>query len=122
MAMPPPTPVPRRTPKTVSKSRPAPSIASERAKQLASLATRGGRARAGLEVGLQGAADEPGGVGVLDEAGGVGDDAGDADTDGALLASFGFQLSDEAGDGIEGGGVGAGGGDAAVGGGGGVEG
>jgi hypothetical protein len=41
--MPPPTPVPRITPKTVSKPWPAPSIASDSVKQLASLATRTGR-------------------------------------------------------------------------------
>ena len=42
-AIPPPTPVPRITPNTVSNPRPAPSIASDSVKQLASLATRTGR-------------------------------------------------------------------------------
>src|SRR4030088_2947821 len=41
--MPPPTPVPRMTPKTVSIAAAAPSVASDRAKQLASLAKRTGR-------------------------------------------------------------------------------
>jgi hypothetical protein len=61
-------------------------------------------------------ADQPGRVGVLDQAGGVADDAGDADTDGAGAPGFGFELGDEAGDGIEGGAVVARGGDAAAGG------
>ena len=43
MTMPPPTPVPRITPKTTAPSRPAPSIASESAKQLASFAMRTSR-------------------------------------------------------------------------------
>ena len=43
IAMPPPTPVPRITPNTVPWPAPAPSIASDKAKQLASLAKRTGR-------------------------------------------------------------------------------
>jgi hypothetical protein len=43
MAMPAPTPVPRMTPKAVSMPAAAPSVASDRAKQLASLARRAGR-------------------------------------------------------------------------------
>ena len=42
---PPPTPVPAMTPNTTSAPAPAPSVASDRAKQLASLASRTGRAQ-----------------------------------------------------------------------------
>ena len=51
--MPPPTPVPRITPKTTRASRAAPSTASESAKQLASLAMRTSRSEARLEVLLE---------------------------------------------------------------------
>ncbi len=44
--MPPPTPVPRMAAKTVSAPAPAPSVASDTARQSASLATRTGRDRA----------------------------------------------------------------------------
>ncbi len=71
---------------------------------------------AGLEVGLERAADEPDGVGVLDQAGGASDNSWDADADGALFAGFGFQLSDEAYDRVDGGGVVARGWDPAAGG------
>ena len=81
MAMPPPTPVPRIAPNTVLQPAAAPSIASDRAKQLASLARRTGRASAASRSPLQRAADQPGGIGVLDQAGGRRDRARHADPD-----------------------------------------
>ena len=54
-----------------------------------------------LEVGLEGVAVEPSGVGVLDQAGGAGDDAGDADPDGTGAAGLRLELGDQAGDGVE---------------------
>ena len=54
MTMPPPTPVPRITPNTARAPLPAPSIASDSAKQLASFATRTGRSSARSRSSLSG--------------------------------------------------------------------
>ena len=99
---PPPTPVPRITPKTTSAPAPPPSTASERAKQLASLAIFTGRSRARGQVAAEVAAVEPGGVALADVAGGAVDRAGDADAD-ALDAAAGLRLEalEEAADGAK---------------------
>ena len=60
-----------------------------------------GPAEPGLQVGLQGPAVEPGGVRVLDQAGSAGDDAGDADADGAAAPGLRLQLGDEPDDGVQ---------------------
>ena len=57
------------TPKTTSAPAAAPSVASETAKQLASLAMRTSRPSRALEIGLERPAEQPGRVGVLDQAG-----------------------------------------------------
>ena len=64
--MPPPTPVPRIAPNTTRAPAAAPSTASDRARQLASLATATGTRSASLQVPLQRTAFEPGQVGHAD--------------------------------------------------------
>ena len=66
--MPAPMPVPRMAAKTTSAPAPAPSVASDNARQLASLATRTGCAEQRLQVARQRAAVEAGGVAVLHHA------------------------------------------------------
>ena len=73
MTMPPPQPVPRMTPKTTPKPRAAPSVASLRAKQLASFSTRTSRSRACADVVVEAVAVQRDRVGVLDQAGGGAD-------------------------------------------------
>ena len=79
--MPPPTPVPRITPNTRRWPAPAPSLASESAKQLASFSTRTSRPSARVEVVAERPAVQLGRVGVLDQAGGRRDRARRADAD-----------------------------------------
>ena len=98
-------PSPRSTPNTTRAPAPAPSVASERAKQLASLARRTGPAEARFEVAGGAAAVEPGRVRVLDQAGGGGDRARDPDADGAAPARLRLDLGDQRGDRLEGRGV-----------------
>ncbi len=64
---PPPVPVPTITPNTTRAPAAAPSVASESAKQLASLAQRTGPAERPRQVLVDRAPDEPGRVRVLDE-------------------------------------------------------
>ena len=93
------------TPKTMSAPAAAPSVASDIAKQLASLAMRTLAAETRLEIGLERLADQPRRVGVLDEAG-----------RGAIVPGMPmptvargpgglFEIGDERSDGIERGGV-----------------
>ncbi len=76
---PPPVPVPMITPNTTAAPAAAPSVASDNAKQLASLARRTGRAERLREVIGKAASVQPRGVGVLDETGRGRDRAGNAD-------------------------------------------
>ena len=78
---PPPVPVPMITPNTTAAPAAAPSVASDSAKQLASLASRTGRPSARARSLGKRMAVQPGGVGVLDQSGGRRDRAGDADAD-----------------------------------------
>ena len=80
---PPPQPVPRMTPKTVVAPAPAPSTASERAKQLASLASRTGRPRWASRSRSKRLAVQPRRVGVLHEPARRCHRAGYADADAA---------------------------------------
>src|SRR5215472_12898107 len=84
-AMPPPTPVPRMMPKTVSAPAPAPSVASDKAKQLASLANLTGRPS---DIILQRVPDQPSGVGVFDKAGDPGRSARKTDPDRGRRSDF----------------------------------
>ena len=100
---PPPTPVPRITPKTTWAPAPPPSTASESAKQLASLAIFTGRSSTRGEVAAQVAAVQPGGVAHGDAAGGAVDRAGDADADGLdAAAGLGLEALEQAADGAGG--------------------
>ena len=83
---PPPQPVPRITPNTERAPAPAPSTASDSAKQLASLASRTGAAEPGLEIALERPAVEPCRIGVLHEAAGRRQRPGHADADAAGAA------------------------------------
>ncbi len=101
--MPPPTPVPRMTPNTTGQPRPAPSAASETAKQLASFDNRtSSRSSDALEVAIERMAVQLRGVGVLDQAGGGRDRAGMADADAAARADLGFELAHHGGHALDG--------------------
>ena len=99
IAMPEPTPVPRITAQTTAASAPAPSVASDTARQLASFSTRTGTPERLLDVLVERAAVEPGRVRVLDEAGCGRDRARDADADRAVAAELGLDAAHEIGGG-----------------------
>ena len=99
---PPPHPVPRMTAKTTFFPAAAPSVASETARQLASLATRTSRSERLREVDLERGAVKPDGVRVLDQAGSVGDGSGDAGSDCCAFACFGLDLTNQPGHGLDG--------------------
>src|SRR3954452_23816168 len=98
IAMPEPTPVPRITAQTTPASAPAPSVASETARQLASFSTRRTPERL-LDVLVERAPVEPGRVRVLDEAGRGRDRARDADADRAVARELGLDAAHEIGGG-----------------------
>ena len=94
---PPPVPVPMITPNTTRAPAAAPSVASDSAKQLASLAKRTGRSSRRDSL-RQRRAVQPGRIGVLDQPGRRRDRAGDPDADGAGLTDLLLDLAHEAGD------------------------
>jgi hypothetical protein len=75
------------TPNTTSAPAAAPSVASDRAKQLASLARRISRCSA-FQILPQRLADQAGGIGVLDQAADARFGAGHADADAAARLQF----------------------------------
>ena len=108
MTTPPPTPVPRITPKTLSHPAAAPSVASDSAKQLASLARRTGRPSAASRSRPSGLADQPGRIGVLDEAGARRERPGDTDADSHSGAELGLDPAHQRGHRRDGAGIVAG--------------
>ena len=84
---PPPQPVPMITPNTTCAPAPAPSVASDRAKQLASLATRRFDPEGGFsQVLVEGLVVQPGRIGAAHQARLGGDGARHAETD--IAADF----------------------------------
>src|SRR3546814_11986740 len=72
IAMPPPTPVPRLTPKTTSRPAAAPSAVSERARQLALFIRRTGRRSAAVRSRSRGPPGQQGELAFLNVTLGVG--------------------------------------------------
>ena len=99
--IPPPTPVPRMTPNTTSAPAAAPSVASDNAKQLASLVMRTSRCSRSDRSPTIGATVEADGVGPAQEAGGAryGSWRADADRPGRMEASL--SLADQLRDSIQ---------------------
>ena len=73
----------------------APSVASDSAKQLASLLTRTGPAERARQIAIERMADEPHGVGVLHQPGRWRNRPGNADADGSRCAQLAFDRGDE---------------------------
>src|SRR3954464_556385 len=93
--MPEPAPVPRITAQTTSAPEPAPSTASERARQLASFSTRPPAERL-RHVPVQRPAVEPNRVGVFHNTCGLRDRAGNADAHRSGLAERRLNLAHKA--------------------------
>ena len=103
--MPPPTPVPRIAPNTTRAPAAAPSTASDRARQLASLAIATGTRSASCRSRCNGTAFEPGQVDHADRHAVGADQAGHADADRADGAAAVLQRLAELGQRRQGGGI-----------------
>jgi hypothetical protein len=89
--------VPRITPNTVPKPAPAPSVASDKAKQSAFVGEADGTVERRLQIAAQRPTGQPGRVGVLDQPGGTDNGARDADADRGGAIDLDFEAGNEPG-------------------------